>query len=153
MNSFKKKEKKDKNGKKNYRCRQRRSWMQIQLYRVWKGLVPRFPTHHRPYRYHTHSLLYPRRNTHVFTKNTFLSCFSTWKNFPKTTFSKYFEFSSDMSIPARPMELRKKFHRLTHIYSIRPQWNFCNDSFSYVRMIHFKPWKPIFHCKFKKHIF
>ena len=55
-----------------------------------------------------------------------------------------------MSIPAGPMELRKKFHRLTHICSIRPQWNFCNDTFSYVRMIHFKPWKPIFQCKFKK---
>ena len=54
-----------------------------------------------------------------------------------------------MSIPAGPMELRKKFHRLTHICSIRPQWNFCNDTFSYVRMIHFKPWKPIFQCKFK----
>ena len=58
-----------------------------------------------------------------------------------------------MSIPAGPMELRKKFHRLTHICSIRPQWNFCNDTFSYVRMIHFKPWKPIFQCKFKKHVF
>ena len=86
-------------------------------------------------------------------KTRFWAVFQIEKNFPKTTFSKYFEFSSDMSIPARPMELRKKFHRLTHICSIRPQWNFCNDTFSYVRMIHFKPWKPIFQCKFKKHVF
>ena len=77
-------------------------------------------------------------------KTRFWAVFQIEKNFPKTTFSKYFEFSSDMSIPARPMHLRKKFHRLTHIYSIRPQWNLCNDTFSYVRMIHCKPWKPIF---------
>ena len=30
-------------------------------------------------------------------------------------------FFSDIAVPVRPMELRKNFHRLTHIYSIRSQ--------------------------------
>ena len=37
--------------------------MQILQYRVRKELGPRFPTHHRPYRYHTHRLLNQHSNT------------------------------------------------------------------------------------------
>ena len=53
----------------------------------------------------------------------------------------------------KPHGVKKKFHRLTHICSIRPQWYFCNDTFSYFWMIHFKPWKPIFSVNSKKHVF
>ena len=71
----------------------------------------------------------------------------------KQVWITFFLFFLIMLMPMSPMKLRKTFHRLTHICSIRSQWNFCNDTFSYVRMIHFKPWKPIFQCKFKKHVF
>ena len=44
--------------------------MKILQYRGRKGLGPRFPTHHRPYRYHTHRRLNQHSNTNRIHKKT-----------------------------------------------------------------------------------
>ena len=57
----------------------------------------------------------------------FLDCFWMLKKLFKNHFFEIFWVFSNMIIPMRPMELRKKFHRLTHS---KPPffWEFCMPS-------------------------
>ena len=58
----------------------------------------------------------------VFTKNTFFAIFRKFKKlFENHCHVETSCFFSDIAAPARPIDLRNFFHRLTHIYSIRPQ--------------------------------
>ena len=58
-------------------------------------------------------------------KTRFSMFFQKFKKiFEKPLFRIVFVFFSNMTTPVRPTELRKIFHRLTHIWSIRSQWNF-----------------------------
>ena len=55
-------------------------------------------------------------------KTRFLLFFENSKNYSKTTVCwKCLGFLSNIATPVRPTELRKNFHRLTHIFSIRSQ--------------------------------
>ena len=55
-------------------------------------------------------------------KTRFLLLFENSKNYSKTTVMwKLIYFLFDIAAPVRPMELRKHFHRLTHICSIQSQ--------------------------------
>ena len=87
------------------------------------------------------------KHTPYSQKTRFLKFSKNSKNYSKNHCFELFCFFSDMTTPVRPMELRKRFHRLTHIWSIRSQWNFSDSIFSYVRIIHCKPWNPFFQCK------
>ena len=76
--------------------------------------------------------------------------FKNSKKYSKTTVMwKLLDFFSDIAAPVRPMELRKHFHRLTHICSIRSQWYFFHNIFSYIRIIHRNPWNSCFQCRHK----
>ena len=62
------------------------------------------------------------KHTQHSQKTRFLLFFENSKNYSKTTVSwKLLGFLSDIATPVRPTELRKNFHRLTHICSIRSQ--------------------------------
>ena len=88
------------------------------------------------------------KHTPYSQKTTFFDVFQKFKKLFEKPLFRNFLFFSDMTTPVRPTELRKIFHRLTHIWSIRSQWNFFDSIFSYVRIIHCKPWNPFFfQCK------
>ena len=83
-------------------------------------------------------------------KTRFLLLFENSKKYSKTTVMwKLLVFFSDIAAPVRLMELRKHFHRLIHICSIRSQWYFFHNIFSYIRIIHRNPWNSCFQCRHK----
>ena len=87
------------------------------------------------------------KHTPYSQKKTFFDVFQKFKKLFEKPLFRNFLFFSDMTTPVRPTELRKRFHRLTHIWSIRSQWHFFDSNFSYVRIIDCKPWNPFFQCK------
>ena len=84
------------------------------------------------------------KHTPYSQKTRFFDVFQKFKKLFEKPLFRNFLFFSNMTTPVRPTELRKIFHRLTHIWSIRSQWNFFDSIFSYVRIIHCKPWNPFF---------
>ena len=122
--------------------------MKIQSCCVWKGSGPRFPTHHQPYRYHTHSLLNQHSNTHsIHKKHVFCYYSKIQKIIRKPLSCDYFFIFLRYSGTCEIDGAKKNFHRLTHIRSIRSQWYFFHHIFSYVRIIHRNPWNPCFQCR------
>ena len=82
-----------------------------------------FQTHYQPYQYDTENKLRWLSKLHTKSeksKKSKIQIQNSWNNSQKFTFrGKKFKFFSIMWITVSPIELRKKFHRLTHICSIR----------------------------------